>query len=228
MKPEKFAGTFSLWGAILTFVFFLSIPFYTARASPPYPDPPATYYGQILAGPGFTPMAGMSVTAWITECVCGMAQTQESGGAIVYAIHVEADWDVALGCGTPGREVRFEADTKPMKPAVLWGNSQLHEVNLSLADVVPPQVTGVFPADGAVTVARNQPLLVNFSEAMLTGTVTTYIMPTVLLTSTWSKGHTLLTLDHDDFAAGTRYTACLLYTSPSPRDRTRSRMPSSA
>ena len=30
------------------------------------------------------------------------------------------------------------------------------------------------------------------------------------------------------FATGTRYILCLLYTSPSPRDRTRSRMPSSA
>ena len=29
-------------------------------------------------------------------------------------------------------------------------------------------------------------------------------------------------------AAKSRYGACLLYTSPSPRDRTRSRMPSSA
>ena len=29
-------------------------------------------------------------------------------------------------------------------------------------------------------------------------------------------------------SAGARGTACLLYTSPSPRDRTRSRMPSSA
>ena len=32
------------------------------------------------------------------------------------------------------------------------------------------------------------------------------------------------TLDKDDKSVGT----CLLYTSPSPRDRTRSRMPSSA
>ena len=30
------------------------------------------------------------------------------------------------------------------------------------------------------------------------------------------------------FDAGTSYRPCLLYTSPSPRDRTRSRMPSSA
>ena len=42
-----------------------------------------------------------------------------------------------------------------------------------------------------------------------------------LLTTLASRGY----LDRDD--AG-RYRLCLLYTSPSPRDRTRSRMPSSA
>ena len=31
-----------------------------------------------------------------------------------------------------------------------------------------------------------------------------------------------------DLQAGAKYGNCLLYTSPSPRDRTRSRMPSSA
>ena len=31
-----------------------------------------------------------------------------------------------------------------------------------------------------------------------------------------------------DYGPGTMYMGCLLYTSPSPRDRTRSRMPSSA
>ena len=36
-------------------------------------------------------------------------------------------------------------------------------------------------------------------------------------------------LEHPEiFTAGTSYKDCLLYTSPSPRDRTRSRMPSSA
>ena len=36
-------------------------------------------------------------------------------------------------------------------------------------------------------------------------------------------------LDHpDDIDKSILYLACLLYTSPSPRDRTRSRMPSSA
>ena len=35
-------------------------------------------------------------------------------------------------------------------------------------------------------------------------------------------------LDHEYESAGAKFGSCLLYTSPSPRDRTRSRMPSSA
>ena len=50
------------------------------------------------------------------------------------------------------------------------------------------------------------------------------------VTVTWCIGHLLETAPPDAYDA--RYKrwvlACLLYTSPSPRDRTRSRMPSSA
>ena len=35
-------------------------------------------------------------------------------------------------------------------------------------------------------------------------------------------------LERKQLTSGTTWHACLLYTSPSPRDRTRSRMPSSA
>ena len=57
-----------------------------------------------------------------------------------------------------------------------------------------------------------------------------------LLTSAASGGNRSLRFNPADsptlaktFAqAGDRRTCCLLYTSPSPRDRTRSRMPSSA
>ena len=37
-----------------------------------------------------------------------------------------------------------------------------------------------------------------------------------------------LVIDNDPKTAGDTYTSCLLYTSPSPRDRQKSRMPSSA
>ena len=39
---------------------------------------------------------------------------------------------------------------------------------------------------------------------------------------------TVVKVDHDEVLLDIGYKTCLLYTSPSPRDRTRSRMPSSA
>ena len=43
------------------------------------------------------------------------------------------------------------------------------------------------------------------------------------------KSKILLVEDEENLALGLEYNlTCLLYTSPSPRDRTRSRMPSSA
>jgi len=54
------------------------------------------------------------------------------------------------------------------------------------------------------------------------------IIANYLLNPTWNK-HTIPTIKHCIFLAPlVRINACLLYTSPSPRDRTRSRMPSSA
>ena len=42
------------------------------------------------------------------------------------------------------------------------------------------------------------------------------------------QGHRLDEIDRKLHEHDARFDACLLYTSPSPRDRTRSRMPSSA
>ena len=48
-------------------------------------------------------------------------------------------------------------------------------------------------------------------------------------TLTYSRSNDLITIDlGKSLLVGEQDTVCLLYTSPSPRDRTRSRMPSSA
>ena len=44
----------------------------------------------------------------------------------------------------------------------------------------------------------------------------------------FKRGDRIATLAWNDYRHFELYYACLLYTSPSPRDRTRSRMPSSA
>ena len=43
-----------------------------------------------------------------------------------------------------------------------------------------------------------------------------------------AKGKGILAADESTGTIAKRFNSCLLYTSPSPRDRTRSRMPSSA
>ena len=76
------------------------------------------------------------------------------------------------------------------------------------AETIPPEVSSTTPTDGAADVARNVPVVVSFSEEMLTSTVTTLITPSVAaIVETWSNGDTRLTINHDNFAANTRYTA---------------------
>ena len=71
-------------------------------------SPPATYYGPVLAGTGFAPSEGMTVTAWIDGHLCGRSQTLDIDGQVMCAINVFAegpgDW---AGCGTTGRLVRL-------------------------------------------------------------------------------------------------------------------------
>ena len=91
-------------------------------------DPPATYYGPVLADPGFTPTAGMSVTAWIDGNLCGQSETLEVSGQIVYTINVLPEGPGgAVGCGAPGRVVSFQVGSQVMVSTVRWDNSQVWE-----------------------------------------------------------------------------------------------------
>jgi hypothetical protein len=72
---------------------------------------------------------------------------------------------------------------------------------------VPPQITVTAPADGAVNVPVAQSIVITFSEAMNTGTVTYTISPNPGgLVNAWSGGNTILTITHTNFAQGTLYT----------------------
>jgi uncharacterized repeat protein (TIGR01451 family) len=73
-----------------------------------------------------------------------------------------------------------------------------------------PTVTEVSPGDGASNVLRNTPIVVDFSKAMDTASVTVSLTPDRVLTGTWSHADTRLTLSHEAFAAGTRYTATVM------------------
>jgi hypothetical protein len=72
---------------------------------------------------------------------------------------------------------------------------------------VPPEITNTDPADGAIDVPLTQDIVVTFSEAMDTPTVSCTPNPAITLTPAWSVGDTVLTLTHaTQFAASTLYT----------------------
>jgi hypothetical protein len=96
------------------------------------PMPPATYYGQVESGSGFTPAAGMTVTAWIGGNLCGQGVlTDVAGYGVAYTVDVMAgDGGAWAGCGAPGREVVFSVGSQEMVPAATWSNDRVWELAL--------------------------------------------------------------------------------------------------
>src|SRR5664280_1372991 len=72
----------------------------------------------------------------------------------------------------------------------------------------------------------------NYSESEIAAFLTVYLMRSITVDELTGFRDALLTLciriDLSEFDSMDVCGTCLLYTSPSPRDRTRSRMPSSA
>jgi hypothetical protein len=83
------------------------------------------------------------------------------------------------------------------------------QVRVSSGDIDPPSITGVSPTDGATDVALNAGLIVNFNEAMATGSVVYSIEPIVALSPMWSSGDTILKLSHTYFLTNTTYTVTI-------------------
>ncbi|MBN1148944.1 MAG: hypothetical protein JXA78_16910, partial [Anaerolineales bacterium] len=93
--------------------------------------PPSTYYGEVLAGDGFTPGVGMPVTAWVGGKLCGQGATRLVVGKIVYVVDVLADgWGGAAGCGAPGKTVTFKVGEQIMQITAAWDNRRLWNLDL--------------------------------------------------------------------------------------------------
>jgi hypothetical protein len=97
------------------------------------PTPPATYYGPVLAGSGFTPTVGMPVTAWIDGHLCGQGVvTDVVDYGLAYVVDVLADdGGSAARCGIRGRAVVFHVESQPMVPSTIWDNGRLWELPLA-------------------------------------------------------------------------------------------------
>jgi hypothetical protein len=111
------------------------------RTAGSVPNPPATYYGAVLAGDGFTPVAGMPVIARVDGNLCGQTETQiqplDGQEQVVYPIDVLADGaGEANGCGKPGQIVTFEVGSQAMVPDAVWNNDQVWRWHLGLDPLI--------------------------------------------------------------------------------------------
>ncbi len=124
----------------------------TGREGLPAPEialPPATFYGVVEPGDDFTPTAGMPVTAWIGGNLCGIGQTKEVDGQVVYVVSVNAEEGSSPGCGAPGRVVAFRVDDRPMSSRLPWDNDHLWELSLNPAfQIFLPIIENQSPLSG--------------------------------------------------------------------------------
>jgi hypothetical protein len=96
--------------------------------------PPATYYGLVQAGGGFTPTVGMIVTAWINGVLCGQGQTLLDHGQVVYTLQVLASSTGTFSaCGAEGQVVQFKTGSFTFQPTAVWDDSQAWQLSLSVA-----------------------------------------------------------------------------------------------
>jgi hypothetical protein len=94
------------------------------------PNPPATYYGLLEPTDTFQPVAGMQVTATISETVCGESEVQLIEGKPAVRIHVEAEWIGGNeGCGKPGRLVTLTVGSSRLPETYVWDNTRVHNLN---------------------------------------------------------------------------------------------------
>jgi hypothetical protein len=104
---------------------------WSEQAVPSYQPVPATYYGILQAGTGFTPTVGMTVTAMIGANQCGQTRAMEVEDEIVYSINVLPDGPKgAPGCGDFGRRVLFETESHYLAPFATWDSYHVRELPL--------------------------------------------------------------------------------------------------
>ncbi|MCA9926643.1 MAG: hypothetical protein KC421_29945, partial [Anaerolineales bacterium] len=91
--------------------------------------PPATYYGEIFVGNGFSPAPGMTVEALVNGGSCGTGLVTNSSAGLAYKVQVAAD--NGNNCGTTGQPVTFVVNGVTMTTKPGWNNTKAQYVPLN-------------------------------------------------------------------------------------------------
>ena len=137
--------------------------------------------------------------------------------------------------------IATDLSTDPVRPRLLMGEEQLAKINWQQLDVTDTAAVNAMVADNGVThIIHLAGLQIPFCRANppvgaavnVTGTVNILEAARHNPVRGLSYASSLAAFGapeiYDTWPLPDDATPCLLYTSPSPRDRTRSRMPSSA
>ncbi len=105
--------------------------------------PPTTYFGNLTAGAGFSPTAGLPVVALVDGVICGRGVTEPGDDGDRYTVAVDAagavnDWQ----CGGPGKTVTFEIDGEPVQPPAPWSELGLYAHDLTATESATDDSSG--------------------------------------------------------------------------------------
>ena len=97
------------------------------------PGPPATFYGAVLPGPGFTPAAGMRMKAKVGNVICGQAETQRAAVGRSYTASRSQPTGQAPrpAAARPAAPCVSRWSTRLMATVAAWDNNRVQEVPLS-------------------------------------------------------------------------------------------------
>ena len=98
-------------------------------------DRPMIVYGQVQAGQTFTPSAGMPISAYIDDKLCGEGEVEMQNNQLSYVIQVEAEGDNGEGCGSSNQPATFFVAGQQMEGTVTWRDDQAQYLALEAAIV---------------------------------------------------------------------------------------------
>ena len=180
---------------------------YTAPATDPYlvlTDPVTAQFGVALDTPIFIRFSEPMNTGSVAITINPPLTTTRTW--------TEADSAVTLNHASPLLECQAYSVTVTAATDVA-GNPLDNGLNLVpnpfsfVTLCVAPEITATNPSQGTVDVPLAAPIVVTFSEAMDTASVTWNITPAVTVTDAWSGGDSVLTLSH-----ATDFVQCTMYT----------------
>jgi subtilisin-like proprotein convertase family protein len=141
----------------------------------------------------------MPVGAWVNGVLCGLGQTLDVQGQLMYTINVSANGPSKPGCGTLGQPVIFRIGSFAVATTAAWDNHRPMRLDLpALTQVFLPIVQMPAPTGCAIFASADVPK--DIPDNLLTGISSTLFIPgpgVTIVDLSLNIDHLLHTYDRD-------------------------------